>query len=85
MAGYKIFFKISAEKELAAVPKKELRRVLHRIEKLAEDPRPPVCEKLTGQDRYRIRQGRYRIVYCIQDKELIVIVVKIAHRKDVYR
>jgi mRNA interferase RelE/StbE len=85
MAAYKIFFKKSVEKDLAAVPKKELRRVLHRIEMLAEDPRPPDCEKLTGQDRYRVRQGRYRIVYSIQDKELIVIVVKIAHRKDVYR
>lgn len=70
---------------MAVVPKKELRRVLHRIEMLAEDPRPPDCEKLTGQDRYRIRQGQYRIVYSIQDKELIVIVVKIAYRKDVYR
>ncbi len=85
MAAYKIFFKKSVEKDLAVVPKKELRRVLQRIEMLAEDPRPPDCEKLTGQDRYRVRQGRYRMVYSIQDKELIVIVVKIAHCKDVYR
>ncbi|HOL16974.1 MAG TPA: type II toxin-antitoxin system RelE/ParE family toxin [Bacillota bacterium] len=85
MAVYKIFFKRSVEKELAVIPKKELRTVLQRIKALAEDPRPPGCEKLTGTENYRIRQGRYRIVYAIEDRELTVIIYKIAHRKNVYR
>lgn len=85
MAVYNVFFKRSVEKDLAAIPNKDLRKVMHRIKMLAEVPRPRDCEKLTGQERYRIRQGRYRIVYSIQDKELTIIVVKIAHRKDIYR
>jgi mRNA interferase RelE/StbE len=85
MAVYKVFFRSSVEKDLAAIPQKELKRLLQRIEMLREDPRPSGCEKLTGQERYRVRQGRYRILYSIQDDELTVWVVKIAHRKDVYR
>lgn len=85
MAGFKIFFKKSVEKDLAVIPVKDLRRVLQRIEMLIQNPRPPDCEKLTGQNRFRIRQGRYRILYSIQDQELVVIVVKVAHRKDAYR
>lgn len=85
MAAYRLFFKSSVQKDLSAIPKKDLKRVLSRIRSLAEDPRPPGCEKLTGHERYRLRQGRYRIVYSIQDDELIVWVVKIGHRKDVYR
>ncbi len=85
MAVYKIFFKKSVEKDFKSIPKKDLKRILDRIEILAEDPRPAGCEKLTGQERYRIRQGLYRIVYSIQDDELTVWVVKVAHRKDVYR
>ena len=64
---------------------KDLKKVLERIEALAADPRPPGCEKLTGQQRYRLRQGRYRILYSIQDDELTVWVVKVGHRKDIYR
>jgi mRNA interferase RelE/StbE len=85
MAEYKIFFKRSAVKDLDPIPKKDLQRIIKRIESFAEDPRPAGCEKLTGQDRYRIRQGNYRIVYSIQDKDLTVWVVKIGHRRDVYR
>ncbi len=85
MAEYNVYFKQSVEKDLSTIPKKDLQKILHRIEALAEDPRPQGHEKLTGQERYRIRQGRYRIVYSIQDKELTVWVVKVAHRKDVYR
>ncbi|MCF6291553.1 MAG: type II toxin-antitoxin system RelE/ParE family toxin [Desulfobacterales bacterium] len=85
MAAYSIFFKKSVEKDLKAIPKKELIRIIKRIEGLAEDPRPQGCEKLTGQERYRLRQGRYRIVYSIQDNELTVWVVKVGHRKDIYR
>ena len=58
---------------------------LKRIEKLAHDPRPLGCEKISGQDRFRIRQGNYRIIYSIQDDELTIWVVKISHRRDVYR
>ena len=85
MAVYKIFFKKSVEKDFRAIPKNELSKVIKRIEALAENPRSQGCEKLTGQDRYRIRQGRYRIVYSIQDNELTVWIVKVGHRKDIYR
>ena len=85
MAAYKIFFKKSVEKDFKVIPKKDLVKILERIEALAEDPRPPGCEKLTGQQRYRLRQGRYRILYSIQDDELTIWVVKVGHRKDIYR
>jgi mRNA interferase RelE/StbE len=85
MAAYKIFFKKSIEKDFESIPKKDLKRILVRIKMLAQDPRPSGSEKLTGQERYRIRQGRYRIVYSIQDNELIVWIVKVGHQKDVYR
>lgn len=85
MAAYKVFFKKSVEKDFEAIPKKDLTKIITRIGDLAEDPRPPGCEKLTGHDRYRLRQGRYRIVYSIQDNELTIWVVKVGHRKHVYR
>jgi mRNA interferase RelE/StbE len=85
MAVYNIYFRESVEKDFITIPKKEIEKILHRIEMLAENPRPSGCEKLTGQERYRVRQGRYRIVYSIQDKELTVWVVKVGHRKDVYK
>ncbi|MBI4283797.1 MAG: type II toxin-antitoxin system RelE/ParE family toxin [Chloroflexi bacterium] len=84
MAGYKVHFRESVEKDFRAIPKQDLRRILRRIEPLAADPRPPGCEKLTGQERYRVRQGRYRIVYSVQDKESTVWIVKVGHRKNVY-
>ncbi|PKN88520.1 MAG: type II toxin-antitoxin system mRNA interferase toxin, RelE/StbE family [Deltaproteobacteria bacterium HGW-Deltaproteobacteria-1] len=85
MGEYKIFFKESVEKDLRPIPKKDLKKILLRIETLAKDPRPPGYEKLSGQEKYRIRQGMYRIIYSIQDHELTVWVVKVGHRKDVYR
>ena len=85
MAAYKVFFKKSVEKDFADIPKKDLSKIIKRIGKLADDPRPPGCEKLTSEDKFRIRQGRYRIVYSLQNKRLVVIVVKVGHRKDVYR
>jgi mRNA interferase RelE/StbE len=85
MAAYKIYFKKSVEKDFKVIPKKDLKKVLERIEALAEDPRPPGCEKLSGQQRYRLRQGRYRILYSIQDNELTVWVVKVGHRRNIYR
>ncbi len=86
MARYRIRIKPSAAKEIESIPlKKDRQRITHRIQKLANDPRPPGCEKLSGEEKYRIRQGRYRIVYAIEDLQLIVYVVKVGHRKDVYR
>jgi mRNA interferase RelE/StbE len=85
MAVYKIFFKKSVEKDFKAIPQNELKKIIKRIGGLANDPRPQGCEKLTGQDRYRLRQGRYRIVYSIQDNKLTIWVVKVGHRKDIYR
>ncbi len=85
MAGYRIFFKVSIEKDLRKISQEEIKKILQKINLLAVNPRPPGSEKLTGQERYRIRQGRYRILYSIEDNELTIWVVKISHRKDVYR
>jgi mRNA interferase RelE/StbE len=85
MAAYKIYFRESGEKDFSPMPKEDIQKILRRIEALGEDPRPSGCEKLTGQERYRVRQGRYRIVYSIQDEALTVWIVKVGHRKDVYR
>lgn len=85
MAAYSLVFKASVQKDFEGIPKKDLRKILSRIKSLAGEPRPHACEKLTGQNRYRVRQGRYRIVYAVQDEERIVIVVKVGHRKDIYR
>jgi mRNA interferase RelE/StbE len=85
MAAYNVHFKASVEKDFATIPKRDLKRILKRIEGLAENPRPWGCEKLTGQERYRLRQGRYRIVYSVQDDALTVWVFKVGHRKGIYR
>lgn len=85
MAAYRILLRQSVQKDLAPIPRKDLGRVLDRIAELGDAPRPPGCEKLTGQDRYRVRQGRYRIIYSIQDDECTVWVVKVGHRRQVYR
>ncbi len=85
MASYKVLIKRSAAKELEALPAKDRRRVATRIQQLGSDPRPPGCEKLSGQDRYRIRQGNYRIIYSIEDAVLTIVVVKVGHRRDIYR
>lgn len=85
MAGYEIFLKESVWKDLRKVPKNDLKKILARIEKLGDDPRPIDCEKLTDEQYYRVRQGNYRIVYSIQDNELMVWIIRVGHRKDVYR
>jgi len=83
---YKVSIKRSAVKEIEAIPqKKERQRIIRRIGQLADDPRPPGVQKLSGQNKYRIRQGAYRIIYAIEDKELIVMIVKVGQRKDVYK
>lgn len=78
-------FKPSAVKELEAIPKENRRRVARRIESLAADPRPSGCEKLSGEDKDRVRQGDYRIIYSISDPSREVIVFTIGHRREVYR
>ena len=85
MASYKIYFRKSAAKELGKLSNPEVQKLIQRIESLAIDPWPTGCEKLTGQEFYRIRQGNYRIIYSIQDDELTIWVVKVSHRKDIYK
>ena len=85
MADFRILYRESVWKDLRPIPKRDLSRILDRISSLGQDPRPPGSQKLSGQERYRIRQGRYRIVYSIQDEELTVWVVKVGHRKEVCR
>lgn len=85
MASYELIFRKSVAKDLRAFPKQEIKRIMQRIRSLADDPRPVGCEKLSGQERYRVRQGVYRIIYEIEDARLIVIVVKVGHRREVYR
>ncbi|WP_413933170.1 type II toxin-antitoxin system RelE family toxin [Nitrospira sp. BLG_1] len=83
---YSLVIKRSAEKELKAVPSGDLKRVVDRIQSLAQQPRPSGCEKLSGEsERYRIRQGDYRIVYGIDDTAHRVEIVKVGHRREVYR
>ncbi len=82
---YKVFFKKSVEKDLKKIPKQYILKILEKIEGLKINPRPDGSEKLTGQDRYRIRQGTYRIVYSVQDNELTVWVVRVGHRKEIYK
>ena len=87
MASYSVLIKTSAVKELEAVEPRGLRaRIVARIQSLARAPRPPDSQKLAGEpERYRIRQGAYRIVYAVDDERRIVEVVKIGHRREVYR
>lgn len=86
MARYSLRIKKSARKELGSIATKtDRQRIIRRIETLADNPRPPGALKLSGRERYRVRQGRYRILYTIEDTVLIVYVVKIGDRKNVYR
>ena len=84
MGNYNISIKPSAVKEIEGIPKKDRLRIVRNIKGLASNPRPPGCEKLTGGDKYRIRRGDYRIVYSVSDRELIIVVVKVGHRRNVY-
>lgn len=85
MAVYELVVRKSVSRDLRAIPKQDLNRILARIAALATDPRPAGCEKLSGLERYRLRQGSCRILYEIQDARLTVTVVKVGHRRDVYR
>lgn len=85
MASYKVLIKPSAVKELESIPSRDRSRIVYRIQGLAENPRPPGCEKLSGQEKYRVRQGKYRILYQIFDDEVVVLVVKVGKREKVYK
>jgi len=85
VARYSLRFRASVAKDLRNIPKRDVTRILRRIERLTDDPRPRGCEKLSGQECYRVRQGQYRILYEIKDDILIVTVVKVRHRREVYR
>jgi mRNA interferase RelE/StbE len=86
VASYRLLIKPSAAKEIESALKKDRIRIIKRIQDLSSDPRPPGCEKLSGHDdKYRVRQGTYRIVYSITDVGLVICIVKVGHRKEVYR
>jgi mRNA interferase RelE/StbE len=85
MAKYKIEIKRSASKELNSLPNKEIKKIINSINQLIENPRPINSKKLSANERYRLRVGDYRILYEIEDLILVVYIIKIAHRKDIYR
>ena len=86
MARFEVLIKPSAVKEIEAISnQRDRRRVVAKIRRLADDPRPPGCRKFSASERYRVRQGVHRIVYSVEDEQLVVYVVKVGHRKDVYR
>ena len=85
MACYNIRFVGSVHKDIKIIPQKDISKILARIDSLAIEPRPYGCKKLMGQENYRVRQGNYRIIYSIRDTELIILILKIGHRKDIYR
>jgi mRNA interferase RelE/StbE len=85
MANYSLSFKKSVAKDLRNIPSNDLKHIFKCIESLCDNPRAEDCIKLSGQEQYRVRQGSYRIIYEIQDSELIIMVVKVAHRSQVYK
>jgi mRNA interferase RelE/StbE len=85
VGSYKILIKPSAVKEIEAIPQRDRQRLIARIQGLASNPRPPGSEKLSGQDKFRLRQGVYRIVYSVNDDGPSLLIVKVGHRKEVYR
>lgn len=82
---WRVVFRKSVTKDLRRIPQADVRRILDTIDSLAEDPRRPGTEKLSGSERYRIRQGMYRVLYEIRDEEIVVVVIKVGHRREVYR
>jgi len=85
MAGYEILFRRSVARDLEGIPRKDLRVILKKIRALGDEPRPRGCEKLSGKEQYRVRHGVHRIVYSIQDEDRTIWIVKVGHRRDVYR
>ena len=85
MGDYKILIKPSAVSEIEELPKKDRLRVVKRIQNLSSNPRLPGYEKLSGEEKYRVRQGWYRIIYSVDESKQTVLVVRVGHRRDVYR
>lgn len=85
MARFELRFKASVARDLRGIPQADVRRILDRIETLRDEPRPAGSVKLSAQERYRLRQGNYRILYTIADAEVVVEIVMVAHRREVYR
>ncbi|NDV61931.1 type II toxin-antitoxin system RelE/ParE family toxin [Puniceicoccales bacterium CK1056] len=85
MESYKIVIKRSATKEIERIPKSHRKRIVSKIQELSKEPRPLGVKKLSGEEKYRIRQGDYRILYKVEDSIITVTVVKVGNRKDVYR
>ena len=86
MGSYNLLIRPAAAKELAALPRKDRERITTKLNSLSTEPRPAGCEKLSGHESlYRLRRGSYRIVYWIDDVSQTVGVIRIRHRKDVYR
>ena len=85
MAVYELRFKASVAKDLRGIPKSDVRKILAKAQSLSENPRPLGSQKLAGDERYRVRQGDYRILYTVMDALVLVEVVKVGHRKEVYR
>jgi mRNA interferase RelE/StbE len=85
MEPYRIVVKQSVAKDLKKISKKEVERILSAIQSLATTPRPAQSKKLSGQEKYRLRQGNYRILYSIEDRDLVICVVKVGNRRDIYR
>ena len=84
MASYRLLFKKSVARDLRKLPTKDLAAILRRMETLAEQPRARGCKKLAGADFYRVRLGSYRIIYEIRDRDLVIQVVRVAHRSSAY-
>lgn len=85
MASYRLVIKKSVAKDLRKIPNQDVTRILSRIRSLSDDPRPAGAEKLSGEEKYRLRQGNYRILYSVNDTEICVVVVKVGHRREIYR
>ena len=85
MASYRLLITSSAARELEAAPRKDRTRIVARIERLDTNPRPPGSAKLSGEEKYRLGQGDYRVLYAIPDDGMTVTIVKIGHRREVYR
>jgi mRNA interferase RelE/StbE len=84
-ATYKVSLKKSAEKELRSIPARDVSKIIDKIKNLQQQPRPHGCEKMEGGERYRIRQGDWRVIYTIDDAEKSVMVFKIGNRREIYR
>jgi mRNA interferase RelE/StbE len=85
VGSYKLLIKPSAARQIEAVPKADRLRIVRKIQALSDEPRPHGSEKLSAEEKYRLRQGPYRIIYSISEAEKTVVIVKVGHRREVYR